>query len=75
MIVKATRYLGQRDPLSPLLFTSIIDVLSTMLLREENGLLEHFLMERSRTRVSHLQFANDTIFFLKLMWKICKTLN
>ena len=30
---------------------------------EEKGLTEGFLVGRNRTRVSILQFANDTIFF------------
>ena len=62
--VKATRGLRQGDPLSPFLFTIVIDVLSRMLLRaEERSLLEGFSVGRNRTRVSHLQFADDTIFF------------
>ena len=35
-----------------------------MLLRaEERNSLEDFRVDRNKTRVSHLQFANDTIFF------------
>ena len=62
--VKASRGLRQGDPLSPFLFTLVADVLSRMLLRaEERNLLEGFRVGRNRIRVSHLQFANDTIFF------------
>ena len=62
--VKATRGLRQGDPLSHFLFTFVVDVLSRMLLRaEERSLLEGFRVGRNRTRVSHLQFADDTIFF------------
>ncbi|RVW25786.1 Transposon TX1 uncharacterized 149 kDa protein [Vitis vinifera] len=40
------------------------DVLSRMLMRaEERNMLEGFRVGRNRTRVSHLQFADDTIFF------------
>ncbi|RVW28753.1 Transposon TX1 uncharacterized 149 kDa protein [Vitis vinifera] len=40
------------------------DVLSRMLVRaEERNMLEGFRVGRNRTRVSHLQFADDTIFF------------
>ncbi|KAJ9707044.1 hypothetical protein PVL29_002161 [Vitis rotundifolia] len=62
--VKASRGLRQGDSLSPFLFTLVADVLSRMLLRaEERNLLEGFRVGRNRTRVSHLQFADDTIFF------------
>ncbi|WJZ85876.1 hypothetical protein VitviT2T_005388 [Vitis vinifera] len=62
--VKASRGLRQGDPLSSFLFTLVADVLSRMLMRaEERNMLEGFRVGRNRTRVSHLQFADDTIFF------------
>ena len=62
--VKASRGLRQGDPSSPFLFTIVVDVLSRMMLRaEERSLLEGFRVGRNRTRVSHLQFADVTIFF------------
>ncbi|KAJ9691733.1 hypothetical protein PVL29_013809 [Vitis rotundifolia] len=62
--VKASRGLRQGDPLSPFLFTLVANVLSRMLFRaEKRNALEGFKVGRNRTRVSHLQFADDTIFF------------
>ncbi|RVX16267.1 putative mitochondrial protein [Vitis vinifera] len=64
--VKASRGLRQGDPLSPFLFTIVADVLSRLMIRaEETGITEGFLVGRDRTRVSLLQFADDTIFFSK----------
>ena len=62
--VKASKGLRQGDPLSPFLFTLVVDVLSRMLLRaEERNVFEGFRVGRNRTRVSHLHFADETIFF------------
>ncbi|RVW92960.1 Transposon TX1 uncharacterized 149 kDa protein [Vitis vinifera] len=64
--VKASRGLRQGDPLSPFLFTLVADVLSRLMIRvEETGITEGFFVGRNRTRVSLLQFADDTIFFSK----------
>ena len=63
---KASRGLRQGDPLSSFLFTLVADVLSRLMFRaEENGLTEGFLVGRNMTKVSILQFADDTIFFSK----------
>ena len=62
--VKTSRGLRQGDPLSHFLFTIVADVLSRMMLKaKERSVLEGFKVGRNRIRVSHLQFADDTIFF------------
>ena len=39
-------------------------IMTRMIVRAgQRGLFEGFLVGRNRTRVSHLQFADDTIFF------------
>ncbi|RVW60988.1 putative ribonuclease H protein [Vitis vinifera] len=64
--VKASRGLRQGDPLSPFLFTLMADVLSRLMIRaEETTITEGFFVGRDRTRVSLLQFVDDTIFFSK----------
>lgn len=51
---------------SHFLFTIAVDVLSRMMLIVgARGLLEGFLI-RSKAKLSHLQFANDIIFFLRV---------
>ena len=61
-----SRGLRQGDHLSPFLFTLVVDVLIRLMFRaEEKGLIEGFLVGRNKTRVSILQFADDTIFFSK----------
>ena len=57
--VKATRGLRQGDPISPFLFTIVVDVLRA----EKRSILEGFRVGRNRCMVSHLQFPDDTIFF------------
>ena len=44
----------------------MVDIFSRLVIRaEETGITEGFFVGRDRTRVSLLQFANDTIFFSK----------
>ena len=64
--VKASRGLRQGDSFSPFLFTLVADVLNRLLFRaKETVLTKGFFVGRDRTRVSLLQFADDTIFFSK----------
>lgn len=56
----------QGDPLSPFLFTLAVDVLSRMLRRRSNkGIIQGLGVRISGCKVSHLQFADDTILFLQ----------
>lgn len=58
-----TRGIRQGEPLSPYLMA---DVLSVMVLNAvQCGELKGINMSRDRPTVSHLFFANDSIFFLK----------
>lgn len=45
-----------------------------MLRAEENRLLEAFRVGRSGATFSHLQFANNTIFFSRACWEELDTL-
>lgn len=63
---KAIRGLQQGDPLSPFLFSLVADGLSVILRKaEEASLLEGFIIGNDRVMVTHLQFTDDTILFLK----------
>ena len=63
----SSRGLRQGDPLSPMLFFIVMEVLSRMLRRvEEVGLIRGFKVESRRgggESVSHLLFADNTILF------------
>ncbi|RVX11532.1 Transposon TX1 uncharacterized 149 kDa protein [Vitis vinifera] len=55
---------GCLSSVSYAILVNVADVLSRMLMRaEERNMMEGFRVGRFRTRVSHLQFADDTIFF------------
>lgn len=60
---RSSRSLRQGAPLSPFLFIIVFEVLSKMLRRVEEGLIPGFLVGNGECRVSHLQFADDTMIF------------
>ncbi|XP_020967701.1 uncharacterized protein LOC107616438 [Arachis ipaensis] len=58
------RGLRQGDPLSPLLFVLVVDVLHRMLGKAvKNGRIAPLLVGGDCIELSHLQFADDTILF------------
>ncbi|XP_057747711.1 uncharacterized protein LOC130966909 [Arachis stenosperma] len=56
--------LCQGDSLSPFLFVLVVDVLNMMIGEAvRNGWISALLVGRDNIELSHLQFADDTIFF------------
>lgn len=63
---KGERGVRQGDPLSPFLFTIVVDVLSRLVSRAvSNGLVKGLSVGSEGILISHLQFADDTILFLE----------
>ena len=61
---KWSRGLTQGDPLSPFLFTLVVDVLGRLIDKaKETNVIRGFIVGRDRVEVSHLQFADDTDFY------------
>lgn len=61
----ASMGLRQGDPLSPFLFTIVVDVLSSLFTRGiDRDFIEGLSVGREQISVSHLQFVDDTILFL-----------
>lgn len=53
-----------KTPLSPLVFTMVVDFLSQMVDRaRERHLIEGLSVGREEVEISHLQFTHDTNFF------------
>ncbi|KAK2640722.1 hypothetical protein Ddye_022485 [Dipteronia dyeriana] len=58
--------LRQGDPISPFLFNIVVEGLNILLQRASNlGMIAGENFEDSNVHVTHLQFADDTIHFLK----------
>ncbi|CAM8880823.1 unnamed protein product [Rhodiola kirilowii] len=64
--IKPERGLRQGDPLSPYLFLLCSEVLSAMLMKGlADGALNGIRINRKAPVISHLFFADDSMFFLK----------
>ncbi|KAK2638139.1 hypothetical protein Ddye_025934 [Dipteronia dyeriana] len=60
------RGLQQGDPLSPLLFNLVVEVLSRMLDKpRERGMIKGIGYRNDAIHINHLQFADDTMLFLE----------
>lgn len=63
-LFKAHRGIQQGGPLSPFLFTIVLEALGSLLVKlREVGVITGFEISRKREAVSHLQFDDDTILF------------
>ena len=52
------------DPLSPFLFILVAEVLNKMILKAvDKGIIQGLDIRKNKVRLTHLQFANDTILF------------
>lgn len=73
---KPTRGLPQGDPLSPFLFLFVNDVLSKMLTKPpQSHLLHPVQLTPGGTGISHLFFADDSLFFLEAKLQNCEHLS
>lgn len=64
--LKSSRRLRQGDPLSPFLFSIVADRLSVILKKDKHvNLIERFRVGDDKVMVSHLQYVDDSILFLK----------
>jgi len=65
----SSRGLRQGDPLSPFLFTLVVDEFSALRSKAiEKEIIKGFNSNSSGFLVSHLQFANDTSCFIWQVW-------
>ncbi|WZZ22713.1 hypothetical protein YC2023_124100 [Brassica napus] len=70
-----SRGIRQGDPLSPYIFIMCSEVLSGLCNRAQgNGLLQGLRVARGSPRLTHLFFADDTMFFLQADKENCATL-
>ena len=63
---RGSRGLKQRDPLSPFLFTLVVDALGRLIDKATQcKAIRGFTVGKDQVEVSHLQFADDTLLFME----------
>ena len=63
---KGSRGLRQGDPVSSFLFTLVVDVFGRLIDKaKEYNVIHSFFVGRDKVEVTHLQFADDTLFFME----------
>lgn len=73
--IQPERGIRQGDPLSPYLFILCAEVLSHMMKRAETqGLIRGIKISNESPSISHLLFADDSLFFCQANAKSCKTI-
>lgn len=71
-----SRGLRQRDSLFPYIFLLVSEVLSLNLSKTiRNDQLQWIKLSRNCPRISHILFADDSLFFLKSIIPNCQSLN
>lgn len=60
---RSFRGLRQGDPLSPLIFFMVFEVLRKMTRKGEKNFFPGFSVGQGKVKVSHLQFVDDTMIF------------
>ncbi|XP_056698409.1 uncharacterized protein [Spinacia oleracea] len=67
--------LRQGDPMSPYIFILVMEVLSRMLSKAEaDGCIKGIRIARNTPSISHLFFADDSLFFFKATHESCREL-
>ncbi|PWA65154.1 hypothetical protein CTI12_AA306500 [Artemisia annua] len=70
--IKPSRVIHQGDPMSPYLFIIVADVLSRLINNAmQNSILTGIKMSRNCPVISHIFFADDSLFFLKAKISEC----
>lgn len=74
--VRYRRGFRQEDPLSPLLFVLVVDVLSTMFNNTQNsGILHGISLGDRGDKMCHLQFVDDLLVMMTRGWEDLRIIN